>query len=68
MHPFDGSDQSGITPIHDTASENKIDLLVSNGCDINAVDGEVRQQTPLHKAVMFGHVESVKLLLENADQ
>ena len=61
-------DQSGFTALHQAAQENNTDYiqeLVSIGCDVNAVDATGGQQTPLHKAAMYGHKKSVKLLLEN---
>ena len=61
-------DQSGLMALHQAAQENNTDYiqeLVSIGCDVNAVDANGGQQTPLHKATMYGHKKSVKLLLEN---
>ena len=61
-------DRSGFTALHQAAQENNTDYiqeLVSIGCDVNAVDANGGQQTPLHKATMYGHKKSVKLLLEN---
>ena len=57
--------QFGFTLLHYAAKENRLEIieyLVSNGCDINAVDDE--GQTALHKSTVFGHTESVKLLID----
>ena len=57
--------QFGFTLLHYAAKENRLEVieyLVSNGCDINAVDDE--GQTPLHKSTAFGQAESVKLLID----
>ena len=62
-------DPSGFMVLHQAVQENdtdRIQELVSIGCDVNAVDpADGEEQTPLHKAAMYGHKKSVKLLLEN---
>ena len=62
---LDGRSQGGFTMLHHAAKENKVEIiefLVSHGCDINPGDDD--EQTPLHKAAIFGGVESIQLLLE----
>ena len=51
--------------LHYTAKENKPDImefLINSGCNINPEDDS--EQTPLHKAVISGAIESVQLLLK----
>src|SRR5437868_11256168 len=59
----------GLTPLHSVAESDHIDtsahikLLLDHNADINARDN--RGWTPLYMAVIFGHMNSIKTLLDN---
>ena len=64
LSDIDHKYQFGFTLLHYAAKENRVEVieyLVTNGCNINAVDDD--EQTPLHKSAMFGHRQSVQLLI-----
>eukprot|EP00930_Biecheleria_cincta_P084173 TRINITY_DN73661_c0_g1_i1.p1 TRINITY_DN73661_c0_g1~~TRINITY_DN73661_c0_g1_i1.p1 ORF type:complete len:724 (-),score=137.75 TRINITY_DN73661_c0_g1_i1:67-2238(-) len=55
----------GYSPIHNAANwgrDTVIQLLVQQRADVLARD--FKQQTPLHKAAMFGYCETLRTLLE----
>ncbi len=60
-------DDEGWTPLHVAARKGDYDLaaidyLIKHGAVIDWQD--TKKRTPLHHAVIFGHLEAIKLLLE----
>ena len=56
----------GSSPLHFAARAGHteiVDLLVTNGADVNSRDAE--EYTPLHNSTFNGHMELTKLLLAN---
>ena len=55
-------DEWGVTPLHNAATKEIVELLIAAGADVHA-KGDEAGETPLHNAAYEGHKEIAELLI-----